>query len=345
MALSGMSSGGVACMIGAGLSQHLTGLPDPVLPVLGISLLILSVVLWRIPRSLPWIERIGWGLITAYMLTTFAYKIIDSPMGYSHLGALAYWFFFTYLLAFLIWPPRGGLVAGFMIIATLIGLTIWLVAFKPGDNFLDLTAPLIQLIIASIVYVLANFSFAQLRPQYARMRSLAFTDPLTGCTNRRRGEELLNLEVQRGRRYDRPLSLIMFDIDHFKRINDKYGHAVGDAVLRSITHSIRLNLRSNDCLVRWGGEEFMIIAPELSLAGAIQLGDRLRQSILGLRIANIKPTASFGIASYRTGESADMVLRRVDAAMYQAKAQGRNRIELERPQTAAIRKRIVSEIG
>lgn len=337
MALLAMSSGAVACLIASSLA-HRVGLPNPVdahvLPILGIGLLVLALSLWRNPPLLPWIERIGWGLLTAYLLAALAYKTLHYPYTHTPLGARTYWFFFTYLLAFLVWPPRGALVASLSVIGTIGGLTLWLGLKTRGAN-IELLSSLIQLIAASIAYVFVHYSFAQLRPQYARMRTLAFSDPLTGCANRRRAEELLALEVARAGRYGRPLSLILFDLDHFKQINDLHGHAIGDAVLRAVTNAVRCDLRGLDHLARWGGEEFLIIAPELSQARASQFGERLRKRIASLRISGgIQPTASFGIASFRLGETADMMVQRADRAMYRAKAQGRNRVEMERPRTA-----------
>ncbi|WP_161489931.1 GGDEF domain-containing protein [Acidihalobacter prosperus] len=338
MALLGLSSGALASLVAAAFASRV-GLPNPVdahvLPFLGAGLLALSIALWRSPRLLPWIERTGWSLLTAYLLAALAYKVIHFPFEHVPLGARSYWFFFSYLLAFLIWSPRGALTVSLSVIACLTGLAAWISVETHAGNA-TLLASLIQLVIASIAYVFVHYSFAQLRPQYARMRTLAFSDPLTGCANRRRAEELLALEVSRAGRYARPLSLILFDLDHFKQINDQHGHAIGDAVLRTVTNAVRSDLRGLDHLARWGGEEFVIIAPELSQARAMQFGERLRKRIAALRIgSSIQPTASFGIASFRLGETVDSMVLRADRAMYRAKAQGRNRVELERPQTAA----------
>ena len=170
------------------------------------------------------------------------------------------------------------------------------------------------------------------------MQRLALTDPLTGVANRRRGEELLSHEIARAERYGHPLSVILFDLDHFKRVNDVNGHAVGDALLRTVTRIVGDQLRATDHLVRWGGEEFLIIAPELGDVRAVQVAERLRGQIARLRIPGdqqMPPTASFGVAFHRAGDSSHSVVQRADVALYAAKNGGRNRVEQEIPQTAA----------
>ncbi len=156
---------------------------------------------------------------------------------------------------------------------------------------------------------------------------MAHTDKLTGTVNRHRGIELLEHEIKRAKRYEHPFSIIYFDIDHFKKINDTYGHATGDTVLIKATETIKRNLRATDTLIRWGGEEFMILLPETTLSDAIHLAKKLRE-YLEMRSADIPVpiTASFGIASWEEGQSLDTLIHRADTKMYEAKTLGRNRI-------------------
>lgn len=337
VALLATSTGGIACFIAASLA-HLIDLPNPVdmriLPTLGLGLLLLFVTLWFKPALQPWVERIGWGFLTVYLITALSYQILQHPLEATPLGVRAYWFFFTYLLAFLIWSPLGGLFSSLAVIGALSILTLWL-GIETHSGNMQMIVSLVQLIVASIAYAFLHYSFAQLRPQYTRMRALAFTDPLTGYANRRRAEELLQQEVLRAERYGHPLTVVMFDLDHFKYINDEYGHAIGDAVLRGVTHAVSNDLRAVDHLTRWGGEEFLIIAPEVAHSRAAVFGERLRKRIAALRIgSNVRPTASFGIACFRPGDTVDTLVERADQAMYQAKEQGRNRVELEPPLSA-----------
>ena len=156
---------------------------------------------------------------------------------------------------------------------------------------------------------------------------MAHTDKLTGTVNRHRGIELLEHEIKRAKRYNHPFSIIYFDIDHFKKINDTYGHATGDTVLIKATETIKRNLRATDTLIRWGGEEFMILLPETTLSDAVHLAKKLRE-YLEMRSADIPVpiTASFGVASWEDGQSLDTLVHRADTKMYEAKTLGRNRI-------------------
>lgn len=159
------------------------------------------------------------------------------------------------------------------------------------------------------------------------LRQQAMTDPLTGAFNRRYFMQIIDKEISRAQRYDRPLALIMFDIDHFKHINDTFGHEPGDTVLKGITALVRQRLRQTDILVRWGGEEFMILAVETPFSQAIALAETLLTVLREAPFANIGPvTASFGVAEYRPGEALDQWLKRVDDLVYQVKREGRNDI-------------------
>lgn len=161
-----------------------------------------------------------------------------------------------------------------------------------------------------------------------RLEEMATTDALTGVLNRRRFYELLDDELQRAARYDERFSLIMLDIDHFKRVNDTFGHAVGDAVLKSLAGVVQVALRANDSLSRWGGEEFVVLAPETGREEALRLAERLRERVSDEAFpAAGTVTVSLGVAEHRHGESGDALLNRVDEALYRAKENGRDRCE------------------
>ncbi len=160
-----------------------------------------------------------------------------------------------------------------------------------------------------------------------QLKQLSITDPLTGAYNRRYLQEALAQEVRRADRYGTPLSLIMFDIDHFKRINDTCGHDVGDEVLKGVVRRFRRRIRKADVLCRWGGEEFMILCVETPLSAAIQLAETLMQALHEHGIADAvleRVTASFGVAHYQAGESLNTLLKRVDDQVYEAKQAGRD---------------------
>ncbi len=165
------------------------------------------------------------------------------------------------------------------------------------------------------------------------LEQLATTDELTGLHNRRSLLHRLKFEVARTRRFRTPLSAVMIDLDHFKRVNDEYGHAAGDRVLADIGRLLRENIRVIDIAGRYGGEELCLLLPNTPAEGARKLAESLRAKIAaqvhhdGAR--SIEVTASFGIASFNHMEidDADSLLRQADAALYRAKQNGRNRVE------------------
>ncbi|WP_019626097.1 sensor domain-containing diguanylate cyclase [Thioalkalivibrio sp. ALJT] len=157
------------------------------------------------------------------------------------------------------------------------------------------------------------------------IRRLAHTDWLTGLANRLSLGNTLESELERGRRYGRPLALIMFDVDHFKDFNDEYGHETGDEILKRLAGAIRENLREVDFLGRWGGEEFMVVVPETDGSRAEIMAEKLRKAVAAMKTSCPVPvTASFGVTEARRGDTQKSLARRVDEAMYQAKKAGRN---------------------
>jgi diguanylate cyclase (GGDEF)-like protein/PAS domain S-box-containing protein len=164
-----------------------------------------------------------------------------------------------------------------------------------------------------------------------RLRELATTDGLTGIHNRRHFFELAEAEVARVERYGGGLSAAMIDVDHFKRLNDEHGHAVGDEALRTLASAARRVLRRVDILARYGGEEFVVLFPETDLVSASRVVERLRAAVAAEPIPGTaaRITVSAGAVAWRAGEQLDATLRRADAALYRAKAEGRNRVVVE----------------
>ncbi|WP_256128281.1 GGDEF domain-containing response regulator [Desulfolutivibrio sulfoxidireducens] len=160
---------------------------------------------------------------------------------------------------------------------------------------------------------------------------LATVDPLTRAFNRRKLADVLAEETTRARRYGTPLSVILLDIDHFKKVNDTHGHDAGDTVLTEMARLVMGLLRESDRLARWGGEEFFVVAPGVGLGGGVELAERLRAAVADKDFPGVPGvTASFGVAEYLPGEPVEALVKRADAALYRAKAGGRNRVEGQR---------------
>jgi len=159
------------------------------------------------------------------------------------------------------------------------------------------------------------------------LNELATLDRLTQVANRFEFDKILEYSLSVSRRYKRPLSILLLDIDHFKHINDRFGHLVGDEVLKALSTLLRMQIRQSDVVARWGGEEFMILLPDTPLPSAIKMAEALRQRIEVNSFATVKYlTCSIGVAEFNPVEEADDLFHRADEKLYAAKSGGRNRI-------------------
>jgi diguanylate cyclase (GGDEF)-like protein len=171
------------------------------------------------------------------------------------------------------------------------------------------------------------------------LRFQATTDPLTGLSNRLKLDQALATEISRSTRYKTPLSLVLYDVDNFKAVNDTHGHQIGDKVLIQLSRFVSSLLRNTDLLARWGGEEFVILTPGSDGEMAYQATEKLRNAIEQVGFDEIGTvTCSFGVAQYVYGDNAETLISRADDALYRAKLNGRNRVELASrpPMTEAV---------
>ncbi|HNW81969.1 MAG TPA: diguanylate cyclase [bacterium] len=238
------------------------------------------------------------------------------------------------LMAFLL-PPilvflRGSRTGGILLlIMTLITIGI-LFFVDPTLVLPQYTVPMKVVFVVCFV-ALSVFSFLhELSREYTekKLEEAASHDPLTGLLNRREMGRILISENLRTRRYKRPFSLISCDVDNFKKINDEYGHKFGDTVLRMIADIFRGGTRTQECLCRWGGEEFLLLLPETPLEGAKIVAERLRKRIAEEKIVfgreELVVTLSFGVGEFDAAMSIDENIEMLDKAMYKSKKAGKN---------------------
>ncbi|MEI6776149.1 MAG: diguanylate cyclase [Chloroflexales bacterium] len=179
------------------------------------------------------------------------------------------------------------------------------------------------------LFVIARYRdhMQRLQVEYELLEQMAFNDVLTGLPNRRMGYQVLQSQIALARRGAHPLCVCLWDIDHFKQINDTYGHEVGDMVLHALAEHLTTIMRVSDMLIRWGGEEFVVVLPETPFADALIVAERLRGTIAELPMAwDVRATASFGVSCYDGIETLEHLLQRADLALYKAKASGRNMV-------------------
>jgi diguanylate cyclase (GGDEF)-like protein len=200
-----------------------------------------------------------------------------------------------------------------------------LVLFPPAGGFAKETRTLAEWLASQAAVALDN---ARLHDVVQRQ---AITDDLTGLVNRRRFLEALDAEIERARQFGSPLTVVLADLDNFKRVNDAFGHHAGDIVLRAFADLVRSHSREVDVPGRIGGEEFTILLSETDREGAESVAERLRESLSAVSIPisddhSVRVTSSFGVAELGDDQSGDDLLRAADAALYRAKAEGKNRV-------------------
>lgn len=175
------------------------------------------------------------------------------------------------------------------------------------------------------------------------VRAESLTDELTGLSNRKRFDQVLEIETAEARECADPLCMIMTDIDNFKRFNDTFGHQIGDQVLKLVATTIRENVKGRDHPCRYGGEEFAILLPKTDLADAVTVADQIRKAVRARELVRKSTgeslgriTLSMGVAAYQPGEPMDSLFRRADACLYQAKADGRDLVRSEMDYPAEV---------
>ncbi|UVE19013.1 GGDEF domain-containing protein [Pseudomonas sp. LS44] len=198
--------------------------------------------------------------------------------------------------------------------------------FRRNQRFSDEELGQLESLLGSLLFPLRNALL------YRTALQSALRDPLTGTGNRIAMDQALQREIDLARRNLQPLSLLMLDIDHFKNINDTYGHSTGDDVIKAVAATIKSQLRNIDMVFRYGGEEFLILLSNTSREGAAMVGERLRHAVMNLQCAvdqhAIQLSISLGCANLLPAESAESLLKRSDSALYIAKREGRNRLTM-----------------
>jgi diguanylate cyclase (GGDEF)-like protein len=243
------------------------------------------------------------------------------------------------------WWRDSAILALGMAMLFLLGLQSWRFvvtlqrAVAADHLFNDFTLQVVVLLLPfsclfmsfALIQLIHQRTELELRNAELRASTLARTDALTGTWNRRHAEECAIAEMARSQRDVQPLALLLLDIDHFKRINDRYGHPVGDQVLKQVAATVTGTLRRSDVLVRWGGEEFLVLLPNTTESAAHELAERLRAAIEALAVraegaAHVPVSASFGVASLGNEQRFEDLVARADDALYRAKSEGRNRV-------------------
>jgi diguanylate cyclase (GGDEF)-like protein len=246
------------------------------------------------------------------------------------------WLPIPFLFSFVLLPTRRALLFCLALLGTAYAV-MW--AGVAGRPELIGRLDLLEMFFANLACVFFIHTLSSLKERWvaaestaAALRRLAETDPLTGIPNRREVTARVEREIQRSVRYGGPLGLLLFDLDGFKAVNDRFGHEAGDRALRRTAALALGALRTTDVCGRWGGEEFLVALPGVGPEGAREAAERLRLA-LERECAEGEPrlTASFGATAFVRGDTIESLVRRADEGLYEAKRRGRNRVELLAP--------------
>lgn len=291
-------------------------------------------------------RRLPWGVHVAVLggMAIPVQLLADDPGAALHFCALALGVLLALLatIAAQVGPPTTARTRGVLVGAFGLGAATCVARAIGGQFIVDPMQPLLAptmlqslgLVALYTVGLLGTFGFIALHKERsdAEARRLATVDPLTGAWNRAAFHEVAERELARARRAGQPLSIIMVDIDHFRAVNERHGHRVGDAVLQGFADRIRAALRKEDMLVRFGGEEFLVLLPEVAGPGAVVVAGRIRKTVAAEPIVagevEVAVTASLGVAARldEGPESIDSLIARADSALAMAKDRGRDRV-------------------
>lgn len=273
----------------------------------------------------------------AYLITAYEIWAIISFMviiyKYKSIGIMSFFSVMAITFAIYITPNRlinAQIVSIFFNLSFFILFANHIANTKTDVIFKIIIYDLIFIIFGNIVAYLTNF---YRRRQFADNRELlrlSITDSLTGIYNRIKFDQELNRWVDHCNRYEDPLSLVIFDIDEFKKVNDNYSHLIGDSILQNITSIIKKDIRNTDIFARWGGDEFVILLPNTNIQQAMEMTERMRSYIQKNKYTIAENvTCSFGLVMLKKNENEESLLQRADKLLYGAKEQGKNTILCE----------------
>ncbi|HEX7022933.1 MAG TPA: GGDEF domain-containing protein [Trueperaceae bacterium] len=305
---------------------------------LPVAALLLAVqAFWPAPGT-----RVGYRQVILSYTTVaivFLIELVASLYGYLNadryagdLSEVTVWAPVLYLAAYVTFRPRlATLLAVVQLVLTVAASVLFVMLDMQNDNINLPLNTLSDLVLASATVILLLYVFRHMAENFILAQAtaenqtrLANTDHLTGLLNRRALYDVLEQALAHAKAFRSPLTVILFDLDHFKKINDSHGHVTGDQVLVAVADFLRGHLGRGQSLGRWGGEEFLIVMEGTPQEAAHQFAERLNRGLARTRLAPDGPiTASFGVAETESGDNISMLLQRADKALYQAKRDGR----------------------
>lgn len=294
---------------------------------------VLVYILWRNPRTLPFVLKTIYWFMTAGISVKLLVLLFFSEVEiYHQFVQISPWMYINYLIPFFIFRSRAAIIVSASVygVWVVISVGFWVI----NTDRSEFSSVFIQTYVAQCILIVFVALYTRLQTFYfnaknsvRHMERLASTDFLLGIANRRSMQIELTYQLVYAEENGTSLSVVLLDIDHFKQINDTYGHPEGDAVLIEVSSLLQRSLNGRGLLGRWGGEEFLVVLPHFNSGEAKECADKIRRDIeiYPFKIGHV--TASFGVAEYQAGDKSEALLERADNALYKSKNLGRNRVE------------------
>lgn len=325
-----------------GSKSHVNPIDNIAYPLMIAIFSIGTIVLSLYPKSLKYIESITFYTFAIYCLANFQAMILGMPFFVIDLYSVStflQWLPMIYVSAFIMLETRNAIIASVLFYLSLVCSTILYEVMRYVPDFVlnNLYPAIKNICFAQPIYILMVLGIAVLKEQIIEVNTeatdmtiAATTDYLTGISNRRFAAQSLDNFLNLAKIDNLTLTIFVVDIDHFKKINDSYGHDIGDRVLVNIANFLLHNLRDSDLLGRWGGEEFIVILQKTDLQTACNLAERLykqNSQLIHEQVGQV--TFSIGIATSKADDTTDSLFKRADAALYKAKQTGRNHFKVD----------------
>jgi diguanylate cyclase (GGDEF)-like protein len=320
--------------------QRLMAIDQVAYPLLIVTFLASLIILQFKPATLPIIEVLSFATLTIYMMIyvyAIIYRLVPNITIYD-MATFTQWFPLVYTAAFMFLTTRQARIASVLIYLVMLFPTLQQQIFNASPFMSsDISALLLNMNVSHPVYITVLAGIAELKENFVQARNdaeklsiAANIDYLTGVANRRATVKALQQAIDQVHATNQVLGILLIDIDHFKQINDTFGHDSGDLVLITFAEAIRTILPADIPFGRWGGEEFLAIAMPTTRDAAIQCAEQIRSQLETIDYTEVgRVTASFGIAIVTADDTLETLVKRADLALYRAKENGRNRVEIE----------------
>lgn len=299
------------------------------MPILAVYCLVWEIVFWRSGvRYLHGFERSSFIIALIYFVLEYA-TIAYEGLFTNHflVQKLLFWTPLLYVIAFLLFERKSALSLSALFLLILLAIGGFYLSSNAGQREISDVFLFMQIFLASLIYIVLLHFLALLQERYQQAEShskqmslLASLDPLTGIFNRRKIVALLEEMIEDHHRQGEPCSLLLLDVDHFKAVNDSFGHDVGDRVLQDFVAFLKDNLRRTDFIGRWGGDEFIILCPHSSLEETWQVTERIKRNFEMAQFPYKQEIGlSFGAAACREGDTVHSLIKSADVMLYRAK--------------------------